>query len=161
MQISNLKSLAAKLAELGWHLQLLIDVSQFADLYSALTDLPVPTVFDHMGHMPVQQGINQPGFQAMLRLISEGKSWAKLSGSYRFTGQQEAPYSDVTAFARTIIAANPDQVVYGSDWPHPHFDIPMPEDGALLNMLPDWAPDAHLRQKILADNPARLYDFPA
>lgn len=101
--LSNLKKLAHVIAGFDWHMQLLIDASQFEDLAETFKSLPVQTVFDHMDHMdhmPAWKGIDHPGFQQMLRLIGIGKSWAKLSGSYRFTSEKETPYRDVTPFAQ-------------------------------------------------------------
>ena len=155
----DLETLAAKVAPLGWHVQLLIDVSQFEQVEATMRALPVPSVFDHVGHMPVARGLDHPGFRAMLRLLESGKSWVKVSGSYRITGETEPPYDDVLPFARAAIGANPERAVWGSDWPHPAVEIPMPNDGALLDMLADWVPEENLRHRILVDNPATLYGF--
>lgn len=153
------EQLAARLAEQGWHLQCLIDVSRCDDLEARFRALPVPVVVDHMGHAPAGRTLADPGFAALLRLMTEGKAWTKLSGPYRFTAEHRPPYRDVTPIARALIEANPERVVWGSDWPHPHIPVPMPEDGELLNMLADWAPDAELRRRILVENPERLYGF--
>jgi len=158
-EIGNLKRLAGNLASAGMHMQMLIDVSKFDELYKVVSELPVPVVFDHMGHMPVRLGINHPGFQALVRLLGEGKCWVKLSGSYRFTEQLDTPYDDVLPFARALVATNPDNLLWASDWPHPHIPIPMPNDGDLLSMLYDWVPEETTRNRILSDNPARLYEF--
>lgn len=159
--LHDLPGLAHILADLGWHLQLLMDVSQLDDLANLFRDLPVPVVFDHMGHVPAARGTGDPGFQALLRLMAEGRAWAKLSGSYRTTAESHPPYGDVAPFARALVAANPDQCVWASDWPHPHIPVTMPNDGALLDMLQDWVPDPDARNRILVDNPARLYGFGA
>lgn len=158
-QVDNLRTLAKKLADANMHLQLLIDVSQFSDLKTTLADLPVDLVFDHMGHMPTTESQNHPGFQDLLALVSEGKAWAKLSGSYRFTQESAAPYQDVTAVAQSLINANPERMVWASDWPHPHIPVAMPNDGDLLDMLSLWAPNAPVRNRILVDNPTQLYGF--
>ncbi|SFE59872.1 Predicted metal-dependent hydrolase, TIM-barrel fold [Sulfitobacter brevis] len=159
VEVSDVRRIADKIAALGWHLQMLIDVSEFADIRDTLGPLPVETVFDHLGHMPTSAGTNHPGFQEMLSLVADGKSWVKLSGSYRITGQNETPYTDIAPFAREIIRANPERVLWATDWPHPYINVDMPNDGALLNMFDDWAPDAATRDRILAENPARLYGF--
>ncbi|WP_263618534.1 amidohydrolase family protein [Ruegeria marisrubri] len=157
--MAELRSIADKIAPLGWHLQALLDISTFPDPYTYFSNLPVQTVFDHMGHFPVAKGTGTEGFQALLALMHEGKAWTKLSGAYRITGKAAPQYDDVTPIARALIAANPDQVVYGTDWPHPHIPVAMPNDGDLLDALIDWAPDAATRRAILTDNPARLYGF--
>lgn len=157
--LADVKSVAAKIDDFGWHLQVLLDVSVFPNLHEFFSALPVPTVFDHMGHAPAHLGTDHEGFRALLRLMTEGKAWAKLSGAYRITSRHAPPYPDVDPVARALIAANPEQVVWGSDWPHPHFPGAMPNDGDLLDQLADWAPSRSLRTAILSDNPARLYDF--
>ena len=98
--------------------------------------------------------------QALLRLLGAGKAWVKLSGAYRLGPAGDATDKAVAALAAALLAANPDQLVWGSDWPHPAIaQQQMPNDGDLLDALASWAPDAALRQRILVDNPARLYGF--
>lgn len=155
----DLIRLAGVLAEQGWHMQMLVDVSAFDALEDFVRRLPVPVVFDHMGHVPAAKGINDPGFQALLRLMSEGRVWTKLSGAYRMTDLAQPPYTDVSPFARALVAANPERCLWASDWPHPHIPVAMPNDGALLDMLMDWAPNRATRERILVTNPANLYGF--
>lgn len=159
IEVSDVRLIAEKVAPFGWHLQMLIDVSEFSDLRETFGSLPVETVFDHMGHMPTSAGVDHQGFQDMLALIADGKAWAKLSGSYRTTSEERTPYKDIAPFAKAIIKANPERCVWASDWPHPSIKVPMPNDGSLLDMLADWCPDETMRNRILSDNPARLYGF--
>lgn len=156
---AEVRSLTKKVAPLGWHLQLLIDVSEFDEL-DVLEDLPVDVVFDHMGHMPAGKGLDHPGFVQMLKMLERGHAWVKLSGAYRMTANTDLPYADTVPFARKLIATNPERLVWATDWPHPAVTLPMPNDGDLLSLLAEWAPDAAVRDRILVDNPARLYDFP-
>ncbi|WP_409524301.1 amidohydrolase family protein [Nitrincola sp. MINF-07-Sa-05] len=161
---TDVEALAQRLAERRWHLQFLIDVSDYPDLEQRIAALPVPVVIDHMGHMPCSKGIDHPGFQSLLRLLQQGNTWVKLSGAYRISAEALPPYRDVKAFAQALISANADRCLWGSDWPHPHFSHPplnkaMPNDADLMDALLDWAPDSDLQQKILVDNPALLYDF--
>ncbi|WP_298922207.1 amidohydrolase family protein [uncultured Roseobacter sp.] len=156
-----LLEIGQKLAQVGWHMQMLVDVSSFEDLEGFVDTLAVPVVFDHIGHVQAAKGLNDPGFTALLRLMESGKVWTKLSGSYRMTGQDHPPYTDVAPFARALVAANPEQCVWASDWPHPQIPVSMPNDGALLDMLVDWVPDTATRKRILVDNPAQLYGFEA
>jgi predicted TIM-barrel fold metal-dependent hydrolase len=151
--------LAARIARLGWHLQILADVSAVADLDQFVRALPVDTVFDHMGHMPAGKGIDHPAFRALIRLLASGRCWVKLSGSYRITHETQPPYGDVTPIAKALIQVAPERVVWGSDWPYTGIRSPMPDDGSLLDMLAAWAPDAAERTDILVRNPARLYGF--
>ena len=112
----------------------------------------------------------QPGFAELLELVRSGKAYVKISGAYR-SSTLAPDYSDVVPLARALIAANPDRIVWGTDWPHPNSVTPpgrkptdvtpllQIDDGRLLNQLPVWAPDPLIRKKILVDNPARLYGF--
>ncbi len=127
-------------------------------------------VFDHFGRAAAARGPDQPGFDALLELMKSGRAYVKISGAYRVS-EQAPVFADATPLAQALVAANPDRVVWGSDWPHPNSDYgrgkplteiapPFPiDDGLLLSQLPKWVPDAGLRKKILVDNPARLYGF--
>lgn len=156
--MSGVKKLTHKVAPLGWHLQVLIDVSEFDEL-DTLDDLPVDVVFDHMGHMPTAKGLNNPGFVKMLKMLERGHAWVKLSGAYRISSHRDLPYADVVPFALQIIKTNPENLVWATDWPHPSVNVPMPNDGNLLDLLLDWAPDEQTRNRILVENPSKLYDF--
>lgn len=159
-RIDNLARLAHAAADQGWHLQILGDVSALDETMSEFADLPVPVVFDHFGHLAAGKGIDDPGFAALLRLVGDGKAWVKLSGSYRLGPTGPDTNGAVADLAAALLKANPDNLVWGSDWPHPAIPEPsMPNDGTLLDMLADWVPEATLRRRILVDNPARLYGF--
>ena len=165
----NLAAAVERVAPLGWHVQVYTRLSVIAGLADAAAKLPVPIVFDHFGGAKAAGGIDQPGFAALLGLVSAGYAYVKVSAAYR--SSEKAPaYGDVAPLARALIEANPDRILWGTDWPHPHaaspgaaldelspfYDI---DDGLALNQLALWAPSAAIRRKILADNPARLYDF--
>ena len=160
-QLDNLKQLARTIQSLdhGWHIQLLTDISSHLDLESLVTALEVPIVFDHFGHMPLATGMKHSGFQSMLKLLAEGRCWVKLSAPYRITACKNLPYTDVTDFAQALLKANPQQLIWGSDWPHPHFNGVMPNDGHLLDELKRWIPQTELRNRILVDNAHKLYGF--
>jgi len=153
------RHLAPKLREMGWHIQFLVDVSTIADLRRRVMELAVPTVFDHLGHVPVSRGLKDPGFEALLALLKDDLCWVKLSGTYRITGETTAPYRDVAPFARALMQANPDHVVWATDWPHPAIRVPMPDDAVLARMTLDWTADAEMRQKLFVTNAERLYGF--
>ena len=153
----DLTLLAKKVAELGWHIQVLTDVSKFPELPAELAKLPVPVVYDHMGHLPAHFGPNDPGFQAMLRAVAEGKTWAKLSGTYRLANAADLGQA-TKPLATALIEANPERMLWGTDWPHPSFDGDMPNDGDLLDDLFTWA-DQDTAHRILVDNPEQLYGF--
>jgi len=159
IQPANLKSLAKKASEIDWHLQLLIDVSTFVNLATIIKSLNVPVVFDHMGHMPAHKGINNKGFKQLLRLLGDGQAWVKLSGAYRLNSVEHADYSDVDTMVNALVQTNPNQLVWGSDWPHPQVPHTMPNDTDLLNLLSRWIPDTKTRNNILTENPEQLYGF--
>ena len=164
LMLEDLEATAARIAGLKWHVQLHADARNLGELVPRLRKLPVDVVFDHMGHVPAAAGVSDPGFQAMLGLMKEGRFWAKLSAPYRLS-ELPYPWHDVTPFAQALIAAAPDRLVWGSDWPHPavpgHMpaNFVMPNDGDLLDILSLWTEDAAVQKKILADNPRKLYDF--
>jgi predicted TIM-barrel fold metal-dependent hydrolase len=158
-QLDDVKLLARSIADFGWHLQMLVDVSEIDDLVSLVTDLLVPVVFDHMGHVPALKGVDDPGFQSLLRLLGDGLAWAKISGAYRTTAGQGPAYPDVRPFADALIRTNAEHLVWGCDWPHPDIATPMPNDGDLLNQLADWVLDEATLKAILVTNPERLYGF--
>jgi len=154
-----MESLAHRIKDLGWHMQFLMDARALPALLPRMRKLPVPGVVDHMGHMPVAEGLQSPGFQALLHLVQDHGWWVKLSGAYRIN-QQFDTFTDVTPWAQALFTAAPDRMVWGSDWPHVHIS-PMVNTGRLRNQLAAWLPDAEARQRVLVSNPQRLYGFPA
>jgi 2-pyrone-4,6-dicarboxylate lactonase len=143
--------------ELGWHLQFLVDAKDLTPMALKLTRLPVPFVVDHMGHFPTSRGMGDQGFQTLASLVRDG-AWVKLSGAYRLT-VEGPPYRDTVPFARMLHEAAPERCVWGSDWPHVSHWGAMMNVGDLLDLLADWVPDDEARNRVLVDNPARLYGF--
>lgn len=156
--IRAFEKLAPLMADLGLHAQILMDSRDLPEVMLSFRNWKLPGVIDHLGQTPAVQGINNPGYREMRRLLAEGKIWVKLSGAYRIS-KQLPNYADARPFHDGLIAANPDQVVWGSDWPHPRLTENMPDTGHLLDLFNAWTPDAALRKKILVENPARLYGF--
>jgi len=153
--------LAKRAAERGWHAQFLLEGEQIPDMRDALLGLPCDVVIDHMGRVPAHLGTSHPAFQMLLRMLDTGKVWVKLSGPMRFSAKDRMPYADTLPFAEALVAANPERLVWGSDWPHINYNQGvMPDDGKLLDLMLDWLPDTTTRNRILSDNAARLYDFP-
>jgi predicted TIM-barrel fold metal-dependent hydrolase len=154
----------------GWHVQLYTTLPMITAIKDLVLAAPVPAVFDHFGGLEASLGLEQPGFADLIALVKSGKAYVKISGAYR-SSRLAPDYRDMVPYARALIAANPDRIVWGTDWPHPdssHFEGRKPtdiapfypiDDGRLLKQLPMWAPDADVRKKILVDNPARLYGF--
>ncbi|MDR5651632.1 amidohydrolase family protein [Ruixingdingia sedimenti] len=154
------RALAPRLKARGWHVQFLVDVSTLPDLRAAVAGLDVALVFDHMGHVPAAKGVGDPGFRALLALMAEGRAWAKVSGAYRMTAPgARPPYGDVAPFAAAVLAANPERVVWASDWPHTALHVPMPDDADLAAMVLDWVRGPALRQRLFVTNPQALYGF--
>jgi predicted TIM-barrel fold metal-dependent hydrolase len=160
VRLSDIEPLYGTMADLGWHLQLWIDTRDLPDLLQALARAPFPVVVDHMGRMEHRHGINHPGFQALVRGVGEGGLWTKLSGTYRL-GSTAPDYLEARPFHDCLVAANSDVLVWGSDWPHPRPEGPVPDAVNLRDLFLDWTPDPANRSSILSRNPARLYDFPA
>lgn len=156
ISFADARQLAVRIAALGWHLQLQLDVSTFDD-FAALHTLPVKVVIDHMGFMPAIKGVADPGFRRLLRLLGEGHCWVKLSAPYNLSKGSVAPYEQVGPLAQALVAANPDQVLWASDWPHTGLYAAMPNDGDLLNLLGEWTGSAAITNRVLAENPLSLY----
>jgi 2-pyrone-4,6-dicarboxylate lactonase len=152
--------LADRIKPFGWHIEFLMHVDEFPEIDVTLGRLPVDVVFGHLGYVKTEKGITTPGFQSLLRLLRGGRAWAKLTGPYRISSQT-LPHADTNVFAHALLDAAPDRIVWGTDWPHvaAKWTIPVPNDGALADLLLDWIPDASLRARVLAENPERLYGF--
>jgi predicted TIM-barrel fold metal-dependent hydrolase len=154
-ELEALERTAARVGDLGWHVQLHLPGAMIPEIAERLLKLPTDFVIDHFGRMDAWQGVVQPAFQALLRLVDSGRCWVKLSAPYRMDG---APYHKVAPFARELVKRNPQRMVWGTDWPHPDVAV-VPEDPGLLATMFDWVPDAAARHRILVDNPAKLYRF--
>ncbi|NBR29368.1 MAG: GntR family transcriptional regulator [Betaproteobacteria bacterium] len=158
VQFDASRKLAARVARLGWHVQYLLDIEKFPDLDRVLGDFPVEVMIDHMGRPETSGGTDAPGFQALIRFLKSGRGWSKLSAPYR-TSREAPPYADITKFAHALVAAAPDRLVWGTDWPHVMMEGAMPNTGIFAELLATWVPDEAVRKRILVDNPARLYGF--
>jgi len=161
---------AERVQSRNWHVQVFTSLAMIPPIKDLVAASPVPVVFDHFGGAKAELGTQQPGFADLVELVRSGRAYVKISGAYRVS--KLAPdYPDVVPLAQALIAANPDRVLWGTDWPHPDAVVPpgkkpteeIPllriDDGRLLNQLAVWAPDAELRKQILVNNPARLYGF--
>ena len=158
IDLGALDALAGCAADMGWHIQLLIDGPTLATLEPKLSALPVQIVIDHMGHIQTRDGLNQPGFVALRRLISSGKGWVKLSGNYRISDQRPN-FEDAVPFAKVLLRDAVDRMVWGTDWPHPAMCDFMPDDGKLLDSLDYYVDSSSQKHAVLVDNPAALYGF--
>lgn len=154
----------------GWHVQVNTSLEMIAAMKDLFRASPVPVVIDHFGGARAGLGVRQPGFADLVDLARSGRAYVKISAAYRVS-ERTPDFVDIVPLAQALIRANPDRVVWGTDWPHPNAAPPpggkptdvtplyAVDDGAILNQLPRWAPDAAVRRKILVSNPATLYGF--
>jgi len=149
--------IAERIAKLGWHIVVYFEAADLEELIPFLESLPTIIVVDHMGRPDVSKGVDHPDFQRFADMMARNENiWTKVTCPERLT-IAGPPYDDVIAYGAHIVARFPDRVIWGTDWPHPNMKSHMPDDGALVDYVPKIAPTAELRQKLLVDNPMRLY----
>ena len=158
--IDMLEPLSRRVSDLGWHLQIHMLGDEIVKVEDLLGRLPSTIVFDHMGRLPQPAGIEHPAFAVIRKLIDNGRTWVKLSGAYQDTKVGPLTYSDVSKVAQAYVAAAPERVVWGTDWPHPTEREHKPDDAILFDLLAEWAPGTATQRRILVDNPDTLYGFP-
>tara|TARA_Y100001960_G_C14754489_1_gene870456 strand:- start:1092 stop:1793 length:702 start_codon:yes stop_codon:yes gene_type:complete len=146
--------------DLGWQIEIHSAPDDLIELAEKLARAQVPIVIDHMGRVDVSLGTDQEPFRVLLDLLRENHIWVKLTGADRIS-KTGSPYDDVIPFAQALIAAAPDRMIWGTDWPHSaYFDASkMPNDGDLMNLLSAFVPNTAVRDKILVENAARLFGF--
>lgn len=144
-----------RIRDLGWHVVLHLDAPDIEPLTEMMRKLPVPFVIDHMGRVDSAQGVEQPAFKALLELVRMPTCWVKVSGAERIS---KPPYDAALPIARALVETAPDRVLWGTDFPHPNLAIPA-DEADLVDLLPRFATTPDLRQRLLVDNPARLYGF--
>ena len=151
--VAYINAMAVRAAPRDWHLQFYAPGTIVRDLLPFLAGFEHPFVIDHMGYMKASDGLTDEDFGRLLDMLHGGYGHIKLSGPYRVAPNQ--PLSAAEPIGRALVAARPDRLVWGSDWPH----LPngQRDTGELLNLLADWAPDAADRQRILVDTPTRLF----
>jgi len=144
----------------GWHVDLHFDAIDLPKYVDMLAQLPLPYTIDHMGRVKASEGLDQIPFKTLIELMTrDEKCWVKVCGCERVSSAGP-PFTDAVPFARRIIETAPDRVIWGTDWPHPNVKV-MPNDGDLVDLIPLFAPEAELQDKILVSNPARLFGFGA
>ena len=149
--------IAAKIQPLGWHIIVYFEAPDLEELIPFLKTLPGIVVVDHMGRPDVSQPLDHPDFQRFVSLMEEMPNlWTKVSCPERLT-VAGPPYEDVIPFQRYLVERFPDRVLWGTDWPHPNMKSHTPDDGVLTDVIPQIASNASLQQKLLVDNPMRLY----
>jgi 2-pyrone-4,6-dicarboxylate lactonase len=157
------RALADRIAPFGWHIEFLLNLDEAPGFAAAVAGLPVAIVLGHLGYprAGARDWIKAPAFASLMDLLAGGRCWVKLTGPYRISGAPDLPYDDVDAAAARLARSAPGRLIWGSDWPHVMMKKPMPNDGALCDLLARWVPDAATRRRILVDNPTALYGFGA
>ena len=160
-----LLEIANRIAPLGWHVVVYFEAVDLPELYEFFTALPTTVVVDHMGRPDVTKPVDGPEFKLFVKMMREHPNiWSKVScperlsvsGPKALNGEQHA-YQDVVPFAKRLVETFPDRVLWGTDWPHPNLKDHMPDDGLLVDFIPQIATTTELQQKLLVDNPTRLY----
>ena len=157
--IDDVIAFGNRISDLGWHLVLHFEGAHIHDLAPALLRAPVPVVIDHMARIDASLGIDQADFRKLLELLRDDRIWVKVSGAERVS-RKGPPYTDAIAFARALVEAAGDRVLWGTDWPHPNLTH-VPDDGLLVDLLESIAPTEMQRHALLVTNPKRLYRFGA
>jgi 2-pyrone-4,6-dicarboxylate lactonase len=154
----NLVEIANRIKPLGWHIVIYFEAHELSELYDFFTNLPTIVVVDHMGRPDVTKPPNGPEFELFIKLLTEKNNfWSKVTCPERLSEEGPSGYSDVIPFAKRIVETFPDRVLWGTDWPHPNMKGHTPDDGHLVDFIPRIANTAELQQKLLVDNPNRLY----
>ena len=151
------RNTVGRLRAMGWHLILHVDAQDLVEFEDTFKKLPVPFVIDHMGRVKAADGLEQPPFKTLLSFLGNENAWVKICGAERVSSKGP-PFNDAVPFARALIAAAPERVLWGTDWPHPNVRW-MPDDGALVDLFPLMVPEPALQRRILVENPATLYGF--
>jgi predicted TIM-barrel fold metal-dependent hydrolase len=155
--LDQLKTVANRIAPLGWHMQMYVRPGHLLELAPVLKDLPIQFVFDHLGAIMADKNENDPALKVILGLLDANKAWVKVT-AYR-SSVAGYPYRDANWITQTYVKHAPERCIWGSDWPHPQMHQHMPDDGELIDLLLESVPDTATRNRILADNPAKLYGF--
>ena len=149
--------IADKINDFGWHIVVYFEAQDLEELEPFLKQLPTTIVVDHMGRPDVTKGVDHPDFQRFVRLMEENENiWSKVTCPERLS-EQGPPYEDVIPYCRAIVDRFEDRVLWGTDWPHPNMKSHMPDDGTLVDYIPKIARTPEQQQKLLVDNPMRLY----
>jgi len=155
----SLQKLAPRIAAFGWHVQIQQISSVLADIAPVLTGFPCDIVVDHMGRFDLPVAPDNRHWKALRRMLDTGRCWVKLSAPYHGSKSGPPHYEDNGVLGRELIAAAPERMVWGTNWPHPPVHENPPDEAVCLDSLAEWAGNEATRVKILVDNPARLYGF--
>ena len=149
--------LLARIKPMGWHVVLHFDADDILTQQSLLSRIDLPFIIDHMGRVKAADGLEQRPFQLLLDLFGNNPlAWIKVCGAERVSVGKR-PFRDAVPFARALIAVDSARILWGTDWPHPNIAKDMPNDGELVDLFAEICPDEATRERILVDNPTRMY----
>ncbi|SDJ49445.1 Predicted metal-dependent hydrolase, TIM-barrel fold [Paraburkholderia steynii] len=157
--LDMLAPLAARIANLGWHIELVVQGARLPELERYLAALPCPLVIDHIAHVPQPGGLWSDALRTAQRLVEKGNTWITLSGPYVDSKTGAPAYEDVAPVAKALIGMAPERMLWGTDWPHPTEKTHKPDDANLLDIIAGWIGRADWQQRIFVDNPVKLYQF--
>ena len=144
--------------ELGWQYQFFLEGgAEIAAWRDKILAVPGNFVLDNLGNPPPDKGLDSAEFRFVLECLDTGRCWVKMTP--RFSLQPTLPFADTMPFMREVVRRHPTRLLWGSDWPHPNYYKPMPNDADLVDLVAEWAPDETVRRRIFVDNPAELFGF--
>ena len=155
---ATLPAHSARIAPLGWHIDLQFDGREMRERRALIDALPCPVVIDHIGRYVEPVAPDDPSFRSLIDVLARPARWIKVSAPYETSRLGGPDYADVAALGRALLRERPDRCLWASNWPHPNRQ-PVPSDAAMLELLDRWAGDVALRDRVLADNAARAYGF--
>jgi predicted TIM-barrel fold metal-dependent hydrolase len=153
--LALLENVVRRIKPLGWHLVFHIDAKDIGELSDLILKQTVPVIIDHMGRVPAKDGVDQPPFQSLLKLLDHKHVWVKVCGSERIS---MPPYDEAMPIAKKLMETAGDRTLWGTDFPHPNSTHDA-DEADLVDLVPKFAPDAAMQKMLLVDNPAKLYGF--
>ena len=159
LELKDISKLEDKIKTFGWHVEYLFPGKDIEELAPVLAASSVPVMIGHFAYQPASSGIQAAGFQILLDLVKDGNTWVKISGANRVSATDLPPYDDVKPMARALVEANSNNIVWGTDWPHPNKYKVNPNDGDLVDAFGEWILDTSLIEKIMVTNPEKFYSF--
>lgn len=153
--LALLENVVRRIAPLGWHVVFHLDAADIAAVADLVVKQPVPVVIDHMGRVPAKDGVDQPPFQALLKLLDHKHVWIKVCGSERIS---MPPYDEAVPIAAKLMDVAGDRALWGTDFPHPNATHEA-DEADLVDLVPKFAPDPAAQRRLLVENPAKLYGF--
>ncbi len=159
IDMDEIPRLCDRISPLGWHIEFLFPGADIVDLMPVFRSVTVKMSIGHFGYQPASDGVDTPGFHALVELVKAGNTWVKISGANRVSATDLPPYDDVEPLAHALLEAAPDRIMWGTDWPHPNRYEANPNDGDMMDSFNSWFNDEDLRRRVLVDTPSHFYRF--